>query len=66
MKTRTNFTKYDHKWALHTTDESGKAAEKDEKKIEAQNKIKDVCLNCTKKKCRGSDECFKKERNKHD
>lgn len=64
MRTRINFTKYDNKWTLHTIDESGKVAEKDAKEIEEQNKIKDVCLNCTKTKCRGTDRCFERERNK--
>ena len=66
MRTKINFTKYGNKWNLHTIDESGKIAERDEKEIEAQNKIKDVCLNCTKKKCRDTKLCFEKERNKND
>jgi hypothetical protein len=37
---------------------------KDEKQIERRNKEREVCLNCTKKKCSGTYECFRKERNK--
>ena len=37
--------------------------EKNPEKVEQQNKIKQVCLNCTKKKCRGTKECFMREKN---
>ena len=30
------------------------------------NEYDAAILNCTKKKCRGTDECFAKERNKND
>ena len=64
MKTRTNYVKYDNRLTICTADESGKIIQKDEKKVEQQNKIKEVCLKCTKKKCRGSDKCFEKEKDK--
>lgn len=57
--------KYLNKCEFHTRDESGIAAEeRDPKEIERENKIKEVCLNCTKAKCRGTRKCFEKERDK--
>lgn len=65
MRTRINLTKYNNKWDMHTIDETGKAIRKDAEKIERQNKTKEICLTCTKKKCRGTDKCFAKERSKN-
>lgn len=66
MKVEINRHKYLNKRELRTIDESGEAVIRDEKEIEAQNKIKEVCLRCTKKKCTGSEECFEKERTRND
>lgn len=38
--------------------------ERDPKEVERANKIKNVCLNCTKEKCKGGEYCFKKERDR--
>ena len=32
--------------------------------IEQRNKVKDVCLNCKRKKCTGTKLCYEKERKK--
>lgn len=65
MNVNINMDKYDFKnYNRHTIDESGKVALKDEREIELINKEKEVCLNCTKKKCKGHRSCFEKERNK--
>lgn len=64
MPTQTNFWKYPHKINMYIVDESGEAAMINKEEIERQNRIKDVCLNCNKKKCYGTDKCFNKERNK--
>jgi hypothetical protein len=51
---------------LRKVDHSGKTVNRNEEKIEQQNREREICLNCTKKKCRGTRNCFEKERNKHD
>lgn len=68
MKTQTNWTKYINKnYLVHTRDESGKPApERDPEEVARENREKEVCLNCTKKKCTGTYNCFRKERNKND
>ena len=65
INAQTNDQKYAHRFYIRTTDESGMpTSEKDLEEIERENANKEVCLNCTKKRCKGSEECFKKERNK--
>lgn len=61
MNVKTNFRKYTYKTGLHVAD-NGEAVHKNEKEVERQNKIKEVCLNCTKEKCSGSRECFEKRK----
>jgi hypothetical protein len=51
---------------LRKADETGKAVRRNEAKIEQQNRECEICLNCTKKKCKGTAKCFEKERNKYD
>jgi hypothetical protein len=51
---------------LRKADETGKSVWKDEAKIEQQNREREICLNCTKKKCKGTAKCFEKERDKYD
>ena len=38
--------------------------EKKIEEVERENANKQVCLNCTKKRCSGTARCFKKERDK--
>ena len=58
-----NIEKYANKrYNIHTVTDPGKAEQKDEKEIEKRNKNKDVCLECIKKKCSGTEKCFEKER----
>ena len=53
------------KYNLHTVDYNARdPVVKDEKEIERQNREKDICLLCTKKKCIGTEECFERERKK--
>lgn len=67
MKVKTNPSKYGNGlYALHKVDETGRVAQKDEERIRQANEEKEICLNCTKKKCMGTKRCFDKERNKHD
>ena len=64
MKVQTNLGKYvNTRFDMHVSDGSRKAIQKDEEYVERQNRMKEVCLNCTKKKCSGTDRCFKNERN---
>ena len=42
------------------------SAQKNADKIERKNKMRQVCLNCTKEKCNGGRSCFLKERQKYD
>lgn len=68
MKVEINRDKYINKIDVyHTIDDSGdfnEITEKDEKEIEERNKIKLVCLECTKEKCTGNQKCFNEERKK--
>lgn len=58
-----NYTKYTNKRDyIQTTDESGKVIQRDEKEIECRNKEKEVCLKCTRKKCKGGEKCFEARR----
>lgn len=61
MNVKTNFRKYTYKTGMRISDR-GEPVHKNEKEIERQNKIKEVCLTCTKKKCKGSDKCFEKRK----
>lgn len=61
MNVKTNFRKYTYKTGMHISDR-GEPVHKNKEEIERQNKIKEVCLNCTKKKCKGSDKCFEKRK----
>ncbi len=57
------YEKYSHtKYDIHTVDETGKVVVKDAEEIERQNRNKEICLNCKKKKCTGTNLCFEKER----
>lgn len=50
---------------LHPVNETGKAArEKNPEKVARENRNKEICLNCTKRKCSGTAECFRAERDK--
>ena len=53
--------------ALLTMDTGGSVPVpvKTPEEVEKENRIKDVCLNCKKKVCKGSQRCFEKERNKN-
>lgn len=62
----TFYGKYPHKFTFHTTDESGEVKQRDPKEVERENRLKEICLNCTRKKCSGSDKCFARERKKYD
>lgn len=42
-----------------------RAVYKRKKEMELDNMNKSVCLNCTKKVCRGTYECFKREKKKN-
>lgn len=42
----------------------GEVKVKSPARVEKENEIKNVCLNCKKKRCTGSDECFRAERDK--
>lgn len=73
MKIQTNREKYINKWDViegiavpiqKPSKDNEYYAWIDEKMIEAENREKEVCLNCTKAKCRGTRKCFEKERNK--
>lgn len=66
MRATTNWKKYANKqYIVHTRDESGAVAPgRDPEEVARANREKDVCLNCTKKKCSGTYACFRKERNK--
>jgi hypothetical protein len=51
---------------MHTTDERGAMVHRRDPALIAQeNAEKEICLNCTKKKCSGTRECFNKERLKN-
>lgn len=62
----TNCKKYANKqYIVHTVDQSGSMSRRRDPDLIAQeNAEKQICLNCTKKKCSGTRECFNKERNK--
>lgn len=64
---RTNLGKYRNLGAfnLHTANETGKGRYKPKTTGKALENI-EVCLNCTKAKCNGSQRCFNDERKKHD
>lgn len=66
MRVQTNLSKYVNKrFDLHTAKASGEIDQRySAEEIEERNEIKDVCLNCKKKKCSGTDKCFKKEKEK--
>lgn len=50
---------------LRILDDSGESAHvRNPKAVEEENRNKNVCLNCTKKRCTGSALCFRKERDK--
>lgn len=67
MRVKVNLGKYANKrYEFHTAKDLGESVQKNPEEIERLNKKKDICLNCTKKKCTGTDRCFEKERNKHD
>ena len=51
---------------LMTVDGGGEPVPcKTPEEVEKANRIKNVCLNCKKKVCKGSERCFEKERNKN-
>lgn len=53
--------------SLRMLDDSGEPARaRDAKAIERENRMKQVCLNCTQPKCRGTKKCFEKEMLKYD
>lgn len=60
----TNPKKYANKqYIMHTTDERGAMVHRRDPALIAQeNAEKEICLNCTKKKCSGTRECFNKEK----
>ena len=67
MKVGVNYSKYvNGMQSLRKTKQTGVPVKNDEERIEQQNREKEICLNCTKKKCRGTKKCFEKERNKND
>lgn len=60
-----NYTKYANKEYIHHVVDPGEREQPyDPEQIEHLNKIKDVCLNCKKKKCTGTKLCYEKEREK--
>ncbi len=61
---QTNCKKYANKqYIMHTTDERGTMVQRRNPALIAQgNAEKEICLNCTKKKCSGSYEWFKKRK----
>lgn len=61
-----NYEKHPNKrYNLHTVNETGKAAKPvSSKRYKKKCDDADVCLNCTREKCSGSDECFRKEMKK--
>lgn len=42
----------------------GEVRTKSPAQVEHENEIKNVCLNCTKETCSGTDECYRAERDK--
>lgn len=68
MRVNTNVSKYvNRRYVINAVKSQGDIEQKyDAEEIERRNKIKDVCLNCTKAKCNGSQRCFNSERKKHD
>lgn len=65
---RTNYEKYNkvHGTAIIESGTAHSVSKERAEEIARINTEKKVCLNCTKKKCRGTRECFMKERNKYD
>jgi hypothetical protein len=62
----TNWQKYVNKFSFISISGKGDhAPEKDPAQIERENKIKEICLNCTKEKCTGGRSCFERERKKY-
>lgn len=63
---QTNFSKTNNFSASLrvSADSNDPAPERDAEEIKRENAIKDICLNCTKEKCKGTEKCFLKERDK--
>lgn len=60
---QTSFEKRHHMVFGRALDDIGEPLPvQDPEKVKKENAIKDVCLNCTKEKCKGSEKCFMKER----
>lgn len=64
---RTNLGKYRNLgvFNLHVADETRKGSYKPKTTGRHLENI-EVCLNCTKEKCNGTQRCFNSERKKHD
>ena len=61
----TNWQKcYNKLGGLRMAEQGDPLPEKDPVKVAKENKIKEVCLNCKKKKCSGGRSCFERERKK--
>ena len=64
-KVNTNWSKYRNTIGWNTAKQTGELApERDPEKVEQANKVKEVCLNCKKKKCTGDWKCYRKERDR--
>lgn len=67
---RSNFEKEEYgfnpRLAVGVGDPESAKKKADEDEIERKNKMRQVCLNCTKEKCNGGRTCFLKEKQKYD
>ncbi len=55
--------KYTHGLVIHTASQADKAVpDQNPKEVARRNAIRDVCLNCTKERCTGAEECYRAEK----